>query len=134
MQELSRLKLTAKLENLPRLLDMVRDSATRQGFDSKMLMKIELATEEALVNIINHSYPSSPGKIELITSMKNRSLMIQIEDEGIPFDTAAHEEPENTGGITERRLGGIGIMLMKKLVKNLEYQRKGKKNVLKLTV
>ena len=128
------IKLPAKLENLSRWVEAVSECAREQGFDQKEIGKIQLALEEALVNICNYSYPDEPGDAEVNCKQDNGRFIIEIIDSGIPFDMSSLPAPDVTSNIEERKIGGLGIFLIKKMVDEVKYCREGNFNILKLII
>lgn len=115
-------------------MEAVSECAKEQGFDQKKIGKIELALEEALVNICNYSYPEEPGNAEVSCKQDNRRFIIEIVDSGIPFDMTSLPAPDVTSSIEKRKIGGLGIFLIKKMVDGVKYRRKGSLNILNLTM
>jgi serine/threonine-protein kinase RsbW len=134
MAVLTRLRMSAKLENLGRLIGALSDCAKMQGFGQEKISKIELATEEALVNVFRYAYPEQPGDVEMICRLEGERLAIEIIDSGIPFDATAMPVPEVTDGDHEREPGGLGILLMKKVMDEVRYRREKDRNILTLIV
>jgi len=124
-----KIKLPAKIENLRRFIDFVSDYAKQNQFSDKRIKEIELATEEALVNISKYAYPNDIGDIELRCQMQdNNILVIEIIDNGIPFDMNSVSEPDLNSSILNRNVGGLGIHLIKKMVDEINYKREKDKN------
>jgi serine/threonine-protein kinase RsbW len=134
MRILLNIKLPAKLKNLGRWMEAVSECAREQGFDQKKIGKIELALEEALVNICHYSYPEEPGNAEVSCKQDNRRFIIEIVDSGIPFDMTSLPTPDLTFSIEKRKIGGLGIFLIKNMVDEVRYRREGNFNILKLTI
>ena len=134
MRILLNLKLPARLENLGRWTEAVSECAREQGFDQKKTGRIELALEEALVNICNYSYPEEPGDAEVSCKQDNSRFIIEIIDSGNPFDMTSLPAPDLPSSIEERKIGGLGIFLIKKMVDDVRYRREGNFNILKLTI
>ena len=70
MAVLTRLRMSARLENLGRFIGALSDCAKTQGFGQEKLSKIELAAEEALVNVFRYAYPEAPGDVEIICRLE----------------------------------------------------------------
>src|SRR4030042_2553288 len=134
MHVLSTIKLPAKLDNLYRFMDVVSRCAKEQGFTQKRINEIELAMEEALVNIFNYAYQDNTGDVEVICSLNNDLFIVDIIDSGIPFNVLSHKDPDLTSDISEREIGGLGVFLMKKLTDDIQYRRENDKNILSLVV
>jgi serine/threonine-protein kinase RsbW len=128
-----RLKLPATLGNLPAYLSVVRRCATSLGIDSKRILEIEIATEEALVNIIRYAYEKKDGDVELRCRKEgDKGFIIEIRDEGSPFNPISLTAPDVHAGILERKVGGLGILIMKRLADTVTYIRDSTSNVLTL--
>ncbi len=128
------IKLPAKLENLRRWVEAVSECARKQGFDQKKIGKIQLAVEEALVNICKYSYPDEPGIAEVSCKQENSRFIIEIIDSGIPFDITSLPAPDLPPSIEKRKIGGLGVFLIKKMVDEVKYCREKNFNILKLTI
>jgi serine/threonine-protein kinase RsbW len=134
MAVLTSLSMPAKLENLGRLIAAVSDCARAQGFEQEKISKIELAAEEALVNIFHYAYPERPGDVEMICKVDGGRFIIEVIDSGIPFDVTAMPDPDVTAGIQEREPGGLGIFFMKKVMDEVRYRRENDRNILTLII
>ena len=97
------------------------------GMDKKGLKKLEVAAEEAIVNILHYSQAS---EIEMVLSIQMSAFSIQLSDDGIAFDPTAHVPNEKA--TDERQVGGLGIHLIRQIVDELHYERKENKNILTL--
>ncbi len=134
MKALFSIMLPAKLENLERLVKCVSDCAKTQGFDEKKTSEIELATEEAIVNICHYSYPEEPGDVEIDCKLEDGRFVIEIKDSGVPFDMTSFSDPDMGADIAERKIGGLGIFLIKKVMDEVRYRRENDRNILDLIV
>jgi serine/threonine-protein kinase RsbW len=130
MRVLSAIKLPAKLENLYKLLDVVSCCAKEQGFSQNRINEIELAIEEALVNIFNYAYQENTGDVEVTCSLDNDLFIVDIIDSGIPFDLLLHKDPDLTSDISKREIGGLGVFFIKTLMDDVKYRREKDKNIL----
>jgi anti-sigma regulatory factor (Ser/Thr protein kinase) len=113
----------------------VSDNARQQGFDQKRIKEIELATEEAIANILNYAYRDAIGDIEITCKTKNNEkFIIEIVDSGIPFNPLSVDDPDIRADLSEREVGGLGVFLMRKLMDDVHYRRDENKNILTLIV
>jgi len=134
MQILFNLKLPARLENLQRLMESVSNCARAQDFDQKKIQEIELAVEEALVNIFNYAYPDAPGEVEVNCRADHDHFTIEIIDSGIPFDITSLPNPDFTADVDDRKIGGLGIFLIKRVMDEVRYRRENDRNILNLII
>ncbi len=134
MKVLMTIALPAKLENLEGWVKSVSDCAEFQGFDRKRIREIEVAAEEALVNICNYAYPEKKGDVEVICEIDGNRFIIEIIDSGIPFDITSLPDPDITADADKRKIGGLGAFLIKKMVDEVRYRREKDQNILNLIV
>ncbi len=111
-------------------------SSRDAGFTEKRVQEIELAVEEALVNIINYAYPErEDGDVEVTCGLDGEGrYIVEIRDSGVPFDVEAQSDPDLGSNIAERKIGGLGIFLIRKMADEMQYKREGEENVLTLVI
>ena len=132
---MARLKLPAALESLDPFQDFVRNQTRDCGCSTAAQFKIQLALEEALVNIAHYAYPpGSAGWIELGCRLQQdgRRLFLEIRDGGRAFNPFEHRQPDTQASLEERQIGGLGIFLVRQMTEKAEYRRDGDVNVLTL--
>ena len=125
-------RFAAKFEFLDDIREFVGEIARHAGFGEKDVYNIQLATDEAASNIIEHAYEGmSDGVLDLSCGTEKDTLTIILIDYGIPFDPSAIPMPDLKADLSERKIGGLGIFLMRKLMDEVHYEpRKDKSNVL----
>ena len=130
------MKAPATVDSLEKLMLFVSGFAGDHGFSKKKISDIQLATEEALLNIFQHAYPGEhKGEVEVTCEMKSDSdLTIHILDTGIPFDILSLSEPDLSCSLPERKIGGLGCYLIRKMTDDVRYHRQGDTNILTLLV
>jgi len=126
--------MSAKLESLGRLIGSLSNCAKAQGFEQGKISSMELAAEEALVNIFRYAYPEAPGDVEMICKLEGDRFTIEIIDSGISFDVTAMPDPKVAGGVYDREPGGLGIFLMQKVMNEVRYRRENDRNILTLII
>ncbi len=132
---LSEIRRPARIEHLRELVAFVDKCAKTHGIDSERCLKIGLATEEILVNIFDYAYQGGEGDVRVRCGADQRGwFAAEFEDTGIPFDMLASDEPDTTADISERRIGGLGIHLVRKLMDEVAYRRDGDANILTIII
>jgi serine/threonine-protein kinase RsbW len=122
--------IPAILEYLPKCIDFISSYAREYGFSGKRLNEIELAAEEAVVNIFNYAYKDKRGEVKITCKADETKFVMEIEDTGTPFNVLSVADPDITSNIMERREGGLGILLIKKYVDDIQYRREDDVNKL----
>ncbi len=95
---------------------------------------LNLALEEALVNVINYAYPpQEAGTILLIAEPHHDHIRFTLIDSGIPFDPTTATDPDITASVEDRAIGGLGILLIRNIMDHISYRRIGPRNQLSMT-
>lgn len=128
-------RFDAKFEFLDEIREFVGDIARKGGFSNKDVYNIQLATDEAASNIIEHAYEGvSNGVLDLACNMEKDIIKIILIDYGAPYDPSVVPMPDIKADLSERKIGGLGIFLMRKLMDEVHYEpRADKSNVLTMT-
>lgn len=128
-------QFTAKFEYLDEIREFVGEIARDGGFGAKDVYNIQLATDEAASNIIEHAYEGvSDGILELSCGMLDDTIKIVLTDHGEPFDPGSIPMPDLKADLSERKIGGLGIFLMRKLMDDVHYESYPEKNSNTLTM
>jgi anti-sigma regulatory factor (Ser/Thr protein kinase) len=125
-------RFAAKFEYLDEIREFVGGIARDGGFGEKDVYNIQLATDEAASNIIEHAYEGiSDGVLDLSCGLEEAAIRIMLIDYGEPFDPSAIPMPDLKADLSDRKIGGLGIFLMRKLMDEVLYEpRDDKSNVL----
>jgi serine/threonine-protein kinase RsbW len=121
--------LPARMEHFESFRSYVVERALDWGVDQETVFKIELALEELLTNVIHYAYlDEEEGFVQVGCSLENSRFHLSIHDWGQPFNPLERECPDLTRGINERRIGGLGIHLVRQMADELHYQREAEAN------
>jgi len=104
--------------------DLTKKGSARSSFQQR---RYEL-------NIYKHSYPEKPGDGEINCNANDNHFIIEIIDSGIPFDMSSLSDPDVTADVDHRKIGGLGVFLIKKLKDEVRYRRENNQNILNLTI
>ena len=127
------LVLPCDLQEVPRLNVFVEEVCQSVGFDELTTMSIKVAVEEAVVNVMKYAYPSGQQRDVTIEAASNDvSLKFSIIDSGQPFDPTVQSEVDTTLSAMERKIGGLGIHIIRQNMDSINYERIDNLNVLTL--
>ena len=125
--------LVNEIEQLPQMTEFVESVCEAIELDAATTMQMNLAVEEAVVNVINYAYPKGiQGEIQIQAQANDQCLEFVISDSGTAFDPTTHQEVDTTLSVAERPIGGLGIHLITQIMDSINYERKDNKNILTL--
>jgi sigma-B regulation protein RsbU (phosphoserine phosphatase) len=125
--------LTNDIQQVPQLADFVDMVCEEVGMDMAVAIQMNLAMEEAVVNVMSYAYPADTvGDVTIEAVTIADQLQFTITDCGTPFDPTAKEDVDTTLSAEERPIGGLGIHLVRQLMDSITYERIDGKNVLTL--
>ena len=128
-----KLVLPNDIETIPQLNEFIDTVAEEVGLDMSLTMSLNLALEEAVVNVMDYAYSEGQrGDVDIEVTADQQWLTFVISDTGIAFDPTAKEDVDTTLSAEERPIGGLGIFLVRQLMDVIDYKREGNKNVLTL--
>ena len=128
----NRLELPATLEQLPLFLNHIRKAAQAAGLMAGRVLHLELAAEEALVNICNHAYSASNavGMAVCQVTLTATALRVELIDSGAAYNPLARPDPDTALSLEQRIPGGLGVLMLKQLSDAVYYRREYEQNVL----
>lgn len=116
------LKVKSRTENLSLIRDFISTSAADAGITPDVVENIILAVDEACTNIIKHAYKSFPeGELIIKTKSTLSRFIISITDFGNTFEPDSVPEPDLQKYYRQKRVGGLGMYLMKTLMDDVKY-------------
>ena len=128
-----RLVLPNDIETIPQLNEFIDSVAEEVGLDMSLTMSLNLAIEEAVVNVMEYAYPEGQqGDVEIEVTADQEWMTFVITDTGIAFDPTKKEDADTTLSAEERPIGGLGIFMVRQLMDVIDYKREDNKNVLTL--
>ena len=125
------IEIKALMENLQELISFVDGHLEDMGASMKAQMQIDVAIDEVFANIANYAYTPKIGEMELRVAFDEagRELTMVLIDSGIPYDPLAKKDPDVTLSADKRKIGGLGIYLVKKTMDSMMYERRDGRNI-----
>lgn len=124
------LRLPATIDSLEQFRLFALSRITRWGFPESISSRVDLILEEVLSNVVNYAYPSGPGDIELHCFSQNNCFCISIQDWGRVFNPLEQDAPDLSPDINKRKVGGLGIYLVRQCADDVRFKREGDANIL----
>lgn len=133
--ESTSLNIPAEVDSVGPCIAFVAARALAAGFPDARVRELELVVEEVVVNICQYAYGDAPGEIELLcTKTNSQDLVLEFIDSGKPFNILTLPAPDLTVEVDQRKVGGLGVPLVRALVDTATYRRESGRNVLRLSV
>lgn len=126
------IELDALVQNIPELTAFVEDFLEPYECPKKVLVQLDVAIDEIFSNISRYAYPDGTGKVKIIIDYieSPKGIKLIFEDEGIRYNPLEKEDPDTNIPLEERRIGGLGIFIVKKTMDCMEYTYENGKNIL----
>ena len=115
-------------------MDRLREAMHRFCEENRLhedvVFALDLCLEELVTNVIFYGYnDKNEHWIEVTLDLQDNFVHVQIRDDGIPFDPTQSPEPDLDLPLEERKIGGLGIHLVKNYVDSIGYKRDGSFNI-----
>ena len=126
-------ELTFKNEEqeLNRVAEFMETVCDELQLDMHVAMKLQVAIEEMVSNVIFYAYPEGTcADITLTAESDDKELALVLSDSGKPFDPTAKEDADIDVNPMDRDQGGMGILIVKNIMNEVTYQRLGEMNQL----
>lgn len=129
---MNELTIPATLENMEPIQTFVESELERNDCPMKAMVQISVAVEEIYVNIARYAYNPEIGEATVRCAVGGDPLQVTIQflDHGKPFNPLAKEDADTTLSAEERDIGGLGILMVKKSMDQVDYEYKDGKNIL----
>ena len=128
---MEKLTIKAKLENLDNVTEFVEAQLAQMDLPMKTQMQIDLAVEEIFVNIAHYAYTPEDGMAIIEVELtEDPRVIITFIDSGKPFNPLSNEDPDITQSADERKVGGLGIFMVKKSMDKVSYAYEDGHNIL----
>lgn len=120
-------------DSLERAASLLSAFAARHGVPRRPVLDLAIAIDELVSNVAKYgTRPGLPPAVALEFRVRPGALEIEITDSGSPFDPFSGDDPDVSGGLDERPIGGLGLHLVRKLADESSYERKNGLNVVRL--
>jgi serine/threonine-protein kinase RsbW len=119
---------------LPALLRFLQDFWREFKLTPAEALAFELALEEVFMNVVMHGSRAdrAPG-VKVSMTVVDGGVMLTVEDDGPAFDPLSLPAPDLTASLEARRVGGLGVFLVRQVMDSVRYERRDTTNRLQMT-
>lgn len=112
----------------------VEEFGEQQDWSPEIVFKVNLVLEELVLNVMTHGSHEGLEEIEVTVTSTEDLVSIRLSDNGLAFDPLTDApEPEVTGSVEDRHVGGLGVHLVRTMMDNVRYRRENGRNLLTMT-
>ena len=123
-----------RTEELSRVAAQLDELAARWRLQKDAVVDMNVALDEILKNVVSHAYDDADAhEIRIALVVYPDALEAEVEDDGRPFDPLTIAPPDRSAPLAARKIGGLGIHLVRNLMSDVTYRRVGDRNRLVLT-
>ncbi len=121
-------KFKKDLNSLDGIFKFINEFSAKTGVDESVVFTINLVVEELFTNMVKYTYENS-NEILLQLKKNAEDLIIHLTDFDVdPFDITKTAEVDTKQSLEERRVGGLGIHLVKQMIDKIEYEYKDRQS------
>ena len=135
MREMLRFKINSDYKDLKVLNRSVRTFMGTLNLPVNTIYRVNLILEEIITNVIKYGYDDNHKHgIEVNINITAKHIRIRIIDDGREFNSLKLPEPDTDMSLTDMKIGGLGLILVKNISTNIKYKRHKKKNILRVKI
>jgi serine/threonine-protein kinase RsbW len=110
----------AFLADIPGIVEFVVEWLQRNGLD-RDVFAFETAVDEASTNVVKHAYGGKGGFFRISCALRGTDIIVTIRDRSNKFDPNSVPLPEVVSQLEDRKVGGLGIYMMKKMMDRVDH-------------
>lgn len=131
---MNKIIVLSKIENLEKVMVFINNQLNDLDSSINKINQLELAIEEAYVNITKYAYIGRDGEVLITSHLEKNPLQITIQfiDQGIPYNPLTNKDPDVSLNVEKKEIGGLGILLIKNNVDYVGYEYRDGNNILTL--
>ncbi len=123
------LNLESSLDALGEIERALTEFGAEHEWPDDLLFHVQLTLDELATNVINHGYGAGGHSFQITIKSNPEAAQIELVDEARPFDPLQDApQPAIDAGVHERKVGGLGVYIVKELMDEMEYRREDGKN------
>jgi len=127
------LTLTSRLTEIGRLSTAVEAFGAEHHLQDSVLFALNLSLDEVVTNIICYAFTDAQEHpITVRLSLEGNMCCAEVVDEGWPFNPLNVPTPDLDAPVDARRIGGLGMHIVREMMDELDYRREEDRNVLTL--
>ncbi len=121
------------MDELARVSSAIEEMGERENWPAPMAFQVNLALEELVINVMNHGHDEGVHEIEITLTSDADGITVATVDDGKPFNPLVDApQVDPSAAMEDRRIGGLGVHLVRSMMDEMSYRREHGKNHLTL--
>ena len=121
------------MDELARVSSAIEEMGERENWPAPMAFQVNLALEELVINVMNHGHDEGVHEIEIRLTSDADGITVDTIDDGKPFNPLIDApQVDPSAAMEDRRIGGLGVHLVRSMMDEMSYRRERGKNHLTL--
>lgn len=125
-------KFKKEISSLDGIFDFIGEFVTANEIDNSIALKVNLAVEELFTNMVKYNVESMNDISISLNKHDNKLILVLTDFDVEPFDITQTEDIDTTQSLEARRIGGLGILLLKRMVDGLNYEYENRQSKITL--
>ena len=125
-------KFKKEISSLDEIFDFIGEFVTANEIDDSITLKINLAVEELVTNMVKYNVESMNDISISLNKHDNKLILVLTDFDVEPFDITQTEDIDTTQSLEARRIGGLGILLLKRMVDGINYEYENRQSKITL--
>ena len=113
------------MESIARVSDFFDSCLEDLAIPMRVGYSVKVVVDEVYSNIVHYS---GARNAQILFRNDAQSITLLFEDDGKPYNPLEAEEPDVTAGIEDRKIGGLGLFMVKKMAESVRYEYAAGKN------
>ena len=130
MTHIYTLTTIASFSKITEIADFIEKSLLEEKIPQNIIFPIGLAVDEITNNIMMYAYENKEGTLSISLTVTHEEISIEILDHGKQFNPLSFPPPDLTQEAEKRRIGGLGIHLVRKVMDEVQYKHHDGQNIL----
>jgi sigma-B regulation protein RsbU (phosphoserine phosphatase) len=132
---LLQIAIDSDLKEIERVNTEFEAFAAARNVPPGAIQKVRIVFDELLNNVISYGFDDDEShEIDIEVAFYPDHLVIEVSDDGIPFNPFDRVGPDTTLSIQEREVGGLGVLLVTEMMDECQYQRHKNRNTVIMTL
>lgn len=129
----SSIQIYCSRDNLIEIRKFIADCLKDTSLSDIEVNALVLAVDEVCANVIIHSAECDNKKtLDVLVDLQKHKLIVEVIDKGLGYDLRKHKMPELNEIIKEKRKGGVGLMLVQKIMDKIDFVPGNNGNIIRL--